>query len=55
MEALTNYDNFDHIGTGAFGTVYKARDKKNEGRFVALKKVTLNYEMCNTFPLPYTP
>ncbi|XP_018497227.1 cyclin-dependent kinase 6 [Galendromus occidentalis] len=39
MNALKNYDDFNHIGTGAFGTVYKARDKKNEGRFVALKKV----------------
>ncbi|OQR77343.1 cyclin-dependent kinase 6-like [Tropilaelaps mercedesae] len=41
MNPLNNYDNFDHIGTGAFGTVFKARDKKNEGRFVALKKVRM--------------
>lgn len=39
MNGLKNYDDFNHIGTGAFGTVFKARDKKNEGRFVALKKV----------------
>ncbi|XP_022666174.1 cyclin-dependent kinase 6-like [Varroa jacobsoni] len=41
MNGLKNYDDFNHIGTGAFGTVFKARDKKNEGRFVALKKVRM--------------
>lgn len=27
------------IGSGAYGTVYKARDLNNEGQFVALKKM----------------
>lgn len=35
------YEEVAHIGTGAFGTVYKARDLLNEGRFVALKKVRI--------------
>lgn len=33
------YEEVAHIGSGAFGTVYKARDRLHEGRFVALKKV----------------
>lgn len=33
------YEEVAHIGTGAFGTVYKARDRHNDGRMVALKKV----------------
>ncbi|KAL3201518.1 hypothetical protein MRX96_012559 [Rhipicephalus microplus] len=33
------YEEIAQIGTGAFGTVYKARDRQNEGRFVALKKL----------------
>ncbi|XP_064455529.1 cyclin-dependent kinase 4-like [Ornithodoros turicata] len=35
------YEEVAHIGTGAFGTVYKARDRHNDGRFVALKKVRI--------------
>lgn len=27
------------IGSGAYGTVYKARDLHNEGQLVALKKI----------------
>ncbi|CAM1328222.1 CDK6 (predicted) [Pycnogonum litorale] len=34
-----NYEEVDVIGTGAYGTVYKARDLANEGQFVALKKL----------------
>lgn len=34
-----NYEEVRLIGTGAYGTVYKARDLRNEGNFVALKKV----------------
>lgn len=45
-EDLTNggsaYEEIAQIGTGAFGTVYKARDRQNEGRFVALKKVRVS-------------
>ncbi|XP_055516832.1 cyclin-dependent kinase 6 [Leucoraja erinacea] len=33
------YEPVAEIGEGAYGKVYKARDKNNEGRFVALKKV----------------
>lgn len=33
------YEPIAEIGVGAYGTVYKARDLQNEGRFVALKKV----------------
>ncbi|CAN7996468.1 unnamed protein product [Ixodes hexagonus] len=33
------YEEVAHIGTGAFGTVYKARDRFHDGRMVALKKV----------------
>ncbi|XP_048470139.1 cyclin-dependent kinase 6 [Rhincodon typus] len=33
------YEPVAEIGEGAYGKVYKARDRKNEGRFVALKKV----------------
>lgn len=46
-EGLTNgggsaYEEIAQIGTGAFGTVYKARNRHNEGRFVALKKVRVS-------------
>lgn len=36
-----NYEEIGEIGTGAFGTVYKARDLKNDGQFVALKRVRI--------------
>uniref|UniRef100_A0A023GLI2 cyclin-dependent kinase n=1 Tax=Amblyomma triste TaxID=251400 RepID=A0A023GLI2_AMBTT len=45
VEGITNgsaYEEIAQIGTGAFGTVYKARDRQNEGRFVALKKVRVS-------------
>lgn len=34
-----NYEELSVIGTGAYGTVYKARDLANQGQVVALKKV----------------
>lgn len=34
-----NYEELAIIGTGAYGTVYKARDLSNDGVIVALKKV----------------
>lgn len=34
-----NYEELNVIGTGAYGTVYKARDLMNSGNIVALKKV----------------
>lgn len=33
------YEQVAEIGEGAYGKVYKARDLKNGGRFVALKRV----------------
>ena len=35
------YEELAEIGNGAYGTVYKARDLQNEGRFVALKRVRI--------------
>ena len=35
-----NYAVMTEVGTGAYGTVYKARDKSN-GHIVALKKVRI--------------
>lgn len=35
------YQEIAEIGNGAYGTVYKARDLQNEGRFVALKRVRI--------------
>ena len=32
------YEEVAVIGNGAYGTVYKARDLKNDGQFVAIKK-----------------
>ena len=29
------------IGKGAYGTVYKARDIKNQGKYVALKEIRI--------------
>ncbi|KAK1880984.1 Cyclin-dependent kinase 6 [Dissostichus eleginoides] len=37
--AGTQYEPVAEIGEGAYGKVYKARDLKNGGRFVALKRV----------------
>ncbi|XP_058835665.1 cyclin-dependent kinase 4 [Topomyia yanbarensis] len=39
FQLSTNYEELNKIGTGAYGTVYKARDLSNEGNIVALKKV----------------
>lgn len=38
-QATSNYEELGVIGTGAYGTVYRARDLKNHGNIVALKKV----------------
>ncbi|GIY55704.1 hypothetical protein CDAR_529051 [Caerostris darwini] len=39
QDTAENYEEISLIGTGAYGTVYKARDLANEGQFVALKKI----------------
>ncbi|XP_070174896.1 cyclin-dependent kinase 6-like [Littorina saxatilis] len=36
------YEEVAVIGNGAYGTVYKARDLRNEGQFVALKRIRLS-------------
>lgn len=36
-----NYEELGLIGTGAYGTVHKARDRANNGQIVALKKVRI--------------
>ena len=36
-----NYENLQVIGEGAYGIVYKAKDR-NTGQFVALKKIRLD-------------
>ncbi|XP_065339334.1 cyclin-dependent kinase 6 isoform X1 [Cloeon dipterum] len=38
-ESSYHYEEIHQIGTGAYGTVWKARDLHNPGKFVALKKV----------------
>lgn len=42
--ASTQYEPVAEIGEGAYGKVYKARDLKNGGRFVALKRVRVQTE-----------
>lgn len=36
---VDNYEELAMIGSGAYGTVFKARDRNNDGQMVALKKV----------------
>ncbi|XP_055689014.1 cyclin-dependent kinase 6 [Lutzomyia longipalpis] len=39
FRSSTKYEELNEIGTGAYGTVYKAIDRQNPGAVVALKKV----------------
>ncbi|KAK6346512.1 Cyclin-dependent kinase catalytic subunit [Orbilia brochopaga] len=41
---MENYAKIDKIGEGTYGVVYKARDLRNGGRLVALKKIRLEQE-----------
>lgn len=36
-----NYEETDIIGNGAYGTVFKARDPRNEGSWVAIKHIKI--------------
>ena len=36
---VNQYEELGLIGSGAYGTVFKARDRNNDGQMVALKKV----------------
>ena len=36
-----HYEEVCVIGNGAYGTVYKARDLKNDGQFVAMKSIRI--------------
>ncbi|CAK9303733.1 unnamed protein product [Gordionus sp. m RMFG-2023] len=40
---MENYENFDKIGEGTYGVVYKAKNKKT-GEYVALKKIRIDSE-----------
>ncbi len=46
---IDRYEIIGDIGRGAYGIVYKARDVKNNGSIVALKKV---YSMEDSTDLP---
>ena len=41
---VSKYEKQAKIGQGTFGEVFKARDKKNKGKIVALKKVLMENE-----------
>ena len=53
QDSIKNYEEIECIGSGAFGVVYKARDLRNEGRFVALKKmrIPINENGVNANPI----
>lgn len=45
------YEEVGEIGTGAYGTVYKARDLLNNNRYVALKRVRITNTMEEGLPV----
>ena len=47
-EKLRRYEKIDFLGEGQFATVYKARDKENDGRFRIFLKIShCNAMHCN--------
>ena len=47
----SNYEEIAVIGTGAYGTVYKARDPKNNGQFVAIKRIRIQTSSDEGIPI----
>ena len=45
------YEEVAVIGNGAYGTVYKARDLKNDGQFVAIKKIRIQTSAEEGMPM----
>ena len=46
-----HYEIVAEIGRGAYGTVYKARDINNEGKFVALKEIRIQTSSEEGMPM----
>jgi serine/threonine protein kinase len=45
------YEKVARVGQGTYGVVYKARDRQENGRFVALKRCIPHHESSDGFPL----
>ena len=45
------YEKVVEIGRGAYGTVFKARDTRNDGRFLALKEIRIQTNSEEGLPM----